>query len=93
MVPLPTEEGLYQAEGLEKFEKLARWMEVWMLDHVTPDPKVEVEVLERVISQLAWWVESDPQAGEKLAADRATPATLAQEGPKQPAKLMAPTTP
>ena len=77
---------------MEKEPKLARWIWVWMLFQLVPAPRVPVVLLERVISQLAWWLESGPQAGEKFTAERATPATEAQLGPLQPAKLTAPTT-
>ena len=84
MVPLPTEEGLYQEAGPEKEPKLARWSPVWTFTQVTPAPRREVLVLDTVISQLAWWVESGPHAGEKLTAAMATPLTAVQLAPKQP---------
>src|ERR1039458_4310657 len=63
-----------------------------MLVQVVPAARVPVAVLERVSSQLAWWVESGPQAGAKFTAESAVPETEAQPGPLQPAKLTAPTT-
>ena len=81
MVPLPTEEGLYQEAVLEKEPKLARCKAVWKLPQVTPAPNIPLSVVEIVVSQLAWWVESGPQAGEKLAVEIATPETAVQLGP------------
>src|SRR5258708_5412229 len=85
-------QGLYQkpVPG-EKLAKLARCKAVWRLDQVTPAPKVRISLVETVISQLAWWVESGPQAGEKDRAEIPTPLTAEQVGPKQPPKLTAPT--
>lgn len=71
--------------------KLARCKAVWMLDQVTPAPRVRVSVEETVISQLAWCVESGPQAGEKLRVEIPTPLTAWLVGPNPPPKLTAPT--
>ena len=71
--------------------KLDKWTAVWILAQVTPAPRVRVSASVIVISQLAWWVESGPQAGEKLSVEMATPLTAELVGPKPPPKLTAPT--
>ncbi len=62
-----------------------------MLVQVVPALRVRrCPVVERVTSQLAWWLPSGPQAGEKFTVLTAVPFTDWLVGPKLPPKLTTP---
>src|SRR3954466_12826771 len=73
---LPTPHPLNQvAVPGAKLAWFARFTAVWMLPQVCPAASAVVSLVVTVTSQLAWWLGSEPQAGEKRVALAVTPVT------------------